>query len=111
VYAKPKIVYDSPMNVLLLGGTGLISTAISRQLLEQGHHITLYNRGKSQNRLPEGAVYEEIIGDRKDTHAFENAFSDKHYDVVVDMIAFAPDDTLSAIIDRTDTHDRDRAVS
>jgi nucleoside-diphosphate-sugar epimerase len=85
------------MNVLLLGGTGLISTSISRQLLEQGHNITLYNRGKSQNRLPEGAVYEEIIGDRKDTHAFENAFSEKTYDVVVDMIAFSPDDTLSAI--------------
>ena len=40
------------MHVLFIGGTGLISTAIARQLLEAGHQVTLFNRGKSENRLP-----------------------------------------------------------
>ena len=83
------------MHVLFIGGTGLISTAIARQLLEAGHQVTLFNRGKSESRLPAGA--EEIKGDRKDYAAFEAAFADKNYDVVVDMVAFHPDDSASAI--------------
>lgn len=83
------------MHVLFIGGTGLISTAIARQLLEQGHQVTLFNRGRSENRLPDGAA--QIIGDRKDYAAFENAFADKRYDVVVDMVAFHPDDSASAV--------------
>ena len=83
------------MHVLFIGGTGLISTSIARQLLEAGHSVTLFNRGKSENRLPAGA--EVIHGDRKDYAAFEATFADKRYDVVADMVAFHPDDTASAI--------------
>ena len=83
------------MHVLFIGGTGLISTSISRQLLEQGHEVTLFNRGQSENRLPEGAL--EIRGDRKKYDEFERTFADKHFDIVVDMVAFSPDDTQSAI--------------
>lgn len=82
------------MNVLLIGGTGLISTAIASKLLAAGHRVTLYNRGKSENRLPPGA--EVIIGDRQDRSAFEAAFTGRSFDVAVDMIAFHPDDCLSA---------------
>lgn len=57
--------------------------------------MTLFNRGKSESRLPDGA--EVIHGDRKDYAAFEKTFSDKHYDVVVDMVAFHPDDSASAV--------------
>jgi nucleoside-diphosphate-sugar epimerase len=85
------------MNVLFIGGSGLISTAIARQLIEAGgHQVTLFNRGKSEVRLPEGS-YEAIYGDRKDYVAFEATFADKHYDVVVDMVAFHPDDSASAV--------------
>jgi len=83
------------MHVLFIGGTGLISSAIARQLLEAGHRVTLFNRGTTASRLPEGA--EILRGDRKDYAAFENTFSDKTFDVVVDMVAFHPDDTASAI--------------
>ena len=50
------------MHVLFSGGTGLISTSISRQLLAAGHSVTLFNRGKSENRLPEGNEAEIITG-------------------------------------------------
>ena len=39
------------MKILIIGGTGLISTAISRQLLAAGHDLTLYNRGETEPRL------------------------------------------------------------
>ena len=83
------------MHILFVGGTGLISTAIARQLLESGHQVTLFNRGKSPSRLPPGA--QEIHGDRKDYAAFEETFADKTFDVVVDMVAFHPDDSASAV--------------
>ncbi|MBV9868675.1 MAG: NAD-dependent epimerase/dehydratase family protein [Abitibacteriaceae bacterium] len=83
------------MHVLFIGGTGLISTAIARQLLDAGHQVTLFNRGKSENRLPAGA--QAMHGDRKDYATFEKTFEDKTFDVAVDMVAFHPDDTASAI--------------
>ncbi len=83
------------MHVLFIGGTGLISTAIARQLLEAGHQVTLFNRGQRENRLPPGAQI--IHGDRKDFAAFEATFADKTFDVVVDMVAFHPDDSASAV--------------
>ncbi len=83
------------MNILFIGGTGLISTSIARQLLGDGHQVTLFNRGQTPSRLPSGA--QEIVGDRKDYATFEQTFADKTYDVVVDMVAFHPDDSASAI--------------
>lgn len=83
------------MHVLFIGGTGLISTAIARQLLQSGHQVTLFNRNKRENRLPPGA--RQIIGDRKDYAAFEAAFASETFDVVVDMVAFHPDDAASAV--------------
>jgi nucleoside-diphosphate-sugar epimerase len=52
------------LKILIIGGTGLISTAITKQLLERGDEVTLYNRGRSEARFPEGAKF--ITGDRKD---------------------------------------------
>jgi len=83
------------MHVLIIGGTGLISTAIARQLLEAGHRMTLYNRGISQNRLPAGA--ETVRGDRKDYAAFEQQFAGKTFDAVLDMVAYKSEDSASAV--------------
>jgi nucleoside-diphosphate-sugar epimerase len=77
------------MHVLFIGGTGLISTAIARQLLQSGHEVTLFNRGQSPSRLPEGA--QVIQGDRNEYAKFEDTFRDKTFDVAVDMVSFHPD--------------------
>ena len=50
------------MNVLLIGGTGLISTGIVKHLLKRNVNLTLYNRGKRESTLPQGI--ETIQGDR-----------------------------------------------
>ena len=82
-------------NLLIIGGTGLISTAIVHRALQQGHRVTVFNRGQRKSRLPDNI--ETIIGDRKDYDAFEKRFADSRYDVVIDMIAFNRHDTESAI--------------
>lgn len=83
------------MTILIIGGTGLISTTISRQLLQSGHEVTLFNRGQTASRLPEGVL--EIRGDRTNYAEFEATFIDRKFDVVIDMVAFGAADTESAI--------------
>ncbi len=84
------------MKVLIIGGTGLISTAISRQLLARGDDLTLYNRGQHEVRFPEGA--RRILGDRKDHAAFERQMAAAGpFDCVIDMICFTPAEAESSV--------------
>ena len=58
------------MEILIIGGTGLISTPITRFLLERGDNVTHYNRGTSDlYPVPEGV--HSIHGDRTDHATFE----------------------------------------
>lgn len=84
------------MKILIIGGTGLISTPITRILLEQGADVTLYNRGKSEIRFP-GSV-KVITGDRRDYPAFEAQMQAAGtFDCVIDMVGFEPADGESAV--------------
>ena len=84
------------MKVLIIGGTGLISTAITRCLIERGDDVTLYNRGQTDAVIPEG--YNTITGNRKDYATFEAQMAEAGYfDAVIDMIGFGPADVESAI--------------
>jgi nucleoside-diphosphate-sugar epimerase len=84
------------LKILIIGGTGLISTSITRQLLERGEDVTLYNRGKSEARIPEGA--KTLTGDRREYAAFEAQMAEAgHFDCVIDMVGFSPDDAESVV--------------
>ena len=84
------------MKILIIGGTGLISTAITTQLLERGDDVTLYNRGKSEARIPDGAKF--LHGDRKEYAAFEAQMAEAgHFDAVMDMVGFSPADAESVV--------------
>ena len=37
------------MKVLLIGGTGVLSSAITKKIIEQGFDITMINRGRRKN--------------------------------------------------------------
>jgi nucleoside-diphosphate-sugar epimerase len=78
------------MHVLIIGGTGLISTAIVEQLLERGHDVTLFNRGLSEARFAEPERVRLLRGDRRDFAAFEAEMARHRFDAVIDMVAFAP---------------------
>ena len=48
-----QINYYKRMKILMIGGTGTISSAITRQLAESGHDLWLLNRGHRKNEVPE----------------------------------------------------------
>ena len=84
------------MRLLIIGGTGLISTGITRLLVERGDEVVLYNRGRRTSQI-EGA-YETIIGDRKDFTVFEKQIEEAgHFDCVIDMFCFIPAEAESAV--------------
>lgn len=84
------------MRVLVIGGTGLISTSITRYLVERGDEVTLYNRGRRAADIPGDA--RRILGDRTEYGVFEAQMAEAGlYDAVIDMVAFQPEDVESAI--------------
>ena len=74
------------MKILLIGGTGTISSAISAQLQEAGHELTLLNRGKSKELIPPGA--ELLCGDYHNESEMETILKGRKFDVVANFIAF-----------------------
>ena len=85
------------MKLLIIGGTGNISTPITKKLQEIGNDITLFNFDAN---LPEWLLPEVkvISGNRADLPQFENEIFDGGiYDCVIDMICFEPDDAVRDI--------------
>jgi len=83
------------MKVLIIGGTGLISTGIVKHLLARNAQVAMLNRGKRENRLPE--KIHQITGDRNDADVLERAAKDGRYDVVIDMICFSPEQAEAGV--------------
>src|SRR5579871_2428980 len=78
------------MKVLFIGGTGIISTACSQLAIEQGTELTLLNRGRRSAAVP--AEVKILVADIQDPPAVSEALGKTTFDVVVDWIAFRPED-------------------
>ena len=84
------------MRILIIGGTGIISTGITRLLIERGDEVVLYNRGL-RSSLVEGK-YTTITGDRKKFTSFEQQMQEAGtFDFVIDMVCFLPEEAESAV--------------
>ena len=78
------------MKILLIGGTGTISMAITNQLAKTRHQLTLLNRGKSTKEIPENV--EQIHGNIHDEVAIAKLLHGRKFDVVANFIAFGLED-------------------
>lgn len=78
------------MKILLIGGTGIISAAVTKQLAAQGHALTLVNRGTRPEAIP--AEAELIKTDTRDEAALAQQLKGKYYDAVADFISFTAED-------------------
>lgn len=77
------------MKVLFIGGTGNISTEVSKLCLEKRIDLYLLNRGNSENKIY-GA--KEIICDISNFEQSEILLKNHNWDVVVNWIAFTKND-------------------
>ena len=79
------------MKVLIIGGTGLISTGIVKHLLARGAKVAMFNRGEREQVVSVPTGVEVLHGDRNDEAAFARALGGRMWDVVIDMICFTPE--------------------
>jgi nucleoside-diphosphate-sugar epimerase len=77
------------MRVLFIGGSGFISTAVSRQAIAKEFDLYLLNRGLRLAHLPGS---HSLTADIHNLEDVRTVLQDLEFDVVVDWIAYAPDD-------------------
>lgn len=77
------------MKVLFVGGTGFISTAVSRLAIARGIDLYHLNRGQRKVDLPGVTSLRADISKADEARA---ALADHHFDAVVDWVAYHPSD-------------------
>ncbi len=82
------------MKVLFVGGTGIISSAISKLAIERGIDLYHFNRGQSHRKI-EGV--KSISGDIRNVKQTKEQLKDFHFDVVVNWITFTPEQAQADI--------------
>lgn len=82
---------DKPLDLLILGGTGLIGPHQVRYALARGHRVTIFNRGRKQPEWP-GQV-EQLLGDR-DTNDYASLQAEvakgRRWDACIDNPSSVP---------------------
>lgn len=73
------------MKILILGGTRFVGRHLTTTALEQGHTVTLFNRGRSNPNA--FSDVETLIGDRDGDL---NALKGREWDAVLDVNSYVP---------------------
>lgn len=76
------------MNILVLGGTRFFGKKLVELCIENGHDVTILTRGQSGN--PFGTAVKQLIVDRDNHDALENALAHTTWDIVYDNICYSP---------------------
>jgi nucleoside-diphosphate-sugar epimerase len=97
------------VRVLVIGGTGFIGPHVVRLLGEQGHDLTVFNRGRSHATLP--ASVRRISGERAALPAFRAELARLAPDVVLDMYAMTAADARAVVETLTGIARRAVAIS
>lgn len=74
------------MRSLLIGGTRNLGPSIVRALLQEGHSVTVLNRGQTADDLP--PEIERLRADRSDRAQLKQALGGKEFDLVVDTTLY-----------------------
>lgn len=87
------------MNILVVGGTRFFGIPMVKALLTAGHEVTIASRGKAPD--PFGDSVKRIILDRGSGESMASALAGKHFDTVIDKIAYCSND-IRRIMDALD---------
>lgn len=75
------------MKILLIGGTGILSSDIRDYAIEQGYEVFILNRGINKVKNKNSRV-KTIVCDIRDTEDAKKKLEEYSFDVVVDFISF-----------------------
>ena len=87
------------MNILVIGGTRFFGIPMIEELLKSGHDVTIATRGLSADSF--GSRVKRLILDRTDAQSVRNALSGRHFDVIIDKLAYCSND-IKSVMDAAD---------
>lgn len=70
------------MKILVIGGTRNLGHSLVHKLINLGHNVSVFNRGKTNDQLPDGV--ERLRGDRTDPVQLMHALQGRSFDAVID---------------------------
>lgn len=76
------------MKILMIGGTGFISSTIVKRILDENYELTILTRGYSEIKLFKKEKVTIVKGDRHDKEFLKKLALENQFDVVYDMIAY-----------------------
>ncbi|MGH7456026.1 MAG: NAD-dependent epimerase/dehydratase family protein, partial [bacterium] len=83
------------MRIFIIGGTRFIGPFVVRQLVEQGHEVTVFHRGQTKADLSKAVRF--IYGDRKKLHAFKTDLEQYSPQVVLDMAPYTEQEAQAVV--------------
>ena len=83
------------VDILVLGGTRFFGIHLVRELLAQGHRVTLATRGLAADEFADRVG--RLIVERTDPDSLWQAFEGKRFDVVCDNLAYASNDVRNLL--------------
>lgn len=92
------------MKILVLGGTRFFGIHMVEALLDAGHDVTIATRGNAKDTF--GDRVKRIIVERTSEESMKQALHGKHFDVVIDKLAYCSNDVRIAM----DALDCDRYI-
>ena len=75
------------MNILLIGGTGVLSSAVTTEAQKCGINVTMINRG--YRRIPKNV--ELIIRDCKEYDYIKSKLIGRYFDSIIDFLCYTPE--------------------
>lgn len=85
------------MNILVIGGTRFIGVYVVRRLIDSGHSVTVYHRGKYEKQLPTGVRHVLRTDESMLVRSFAAELLTPRPDVVIHMIPMGEADTRAAV--------------
>ena len=80
------------MNLLLVGGTGVLSRAVAGRAVADGHSVTVVNRGRRKT-VP---GCETVVSDKRNFDRIGKALAGRHFDVAIDFLVFNREDSVAS---------------
>ena len=78
------------MKILIIGGTGTISSAVTRQIAASAdHELWLLNRGNRKDEIPQGV--KQVVADINDSDQVLRHIDNEQFDAVGQFIGFLPE--------------------
>ena len=82
------------MHILLIGGTGVLSSAVTKEAMRRGIAVTMITRGL--RKIPPGV--ESIVCNNKEYEKIETILTDRKFDAIIDFLCVKPEQLEKSFI-------------